>query len=301
MDLRQLLYFTTLAEVLNFRRAAERLNMSQPPLTVAIQKLELELGAPLFTRSARGVALTSAGEAALVSARAALAHADQVRQLAREGFKGERGRLTIGFVSSAIFALLPRLIPIFRLRFPNVELVLEESTSIEIANYIRSRRMDLGFVRLPLIEATHLDVSVMEVDEMVAAVPEAHGFSQRTVLPLRLLASEPFVTYPRGSVLHAQVLMACHEAGFTPRVTQEAAYVPTIMSLIQSGLGVGLVPSIASRHAPDGVKLLRLVRPLRIEMGLVLAGDAAHPLAENFRALAETALQSQGTSLQERP
>lgn len=296
MDLRQLLYFTTLAETLNFRRAAERLNMSQPPLTVAIRNLEQELGAPLFLRSARGVTLTNAGEAALASARAALAQAEQVRQTVREGFRGERGRLTVGFVSSAIFALLPRLIPLYQMRFPHVELVLEESTSVDITNNIRARRMDLGFVRLPLIEAAHLDVSVMEVDEMMAVVPENHPLAQRQAVPLRLLASERFVIYPHSSVLYAHILMACHEAGFTPRVAQEAAYVPTILSLVKSGLGVGLVPSISTLYVPDGVKLLRLLRPIRIEMGLVLARDAASPLAQNFKNLAVTAIDTQSIS-----
>src|SRR5438067_4816955 len=133
MELRQLLYFTTLADALNFHRAAERLNISQPPLTVAIRKLEEELGMRLFVRGPRGVTLTAAGEAALGPARAALAEAEAVRQAAREGSEGERGRLTVGFVSSAIYALLPGLIPLYRRRYPQVDLILEESTSVDIA------------------------------------------------------------------------------------------------------------------------------------------------------------------------
>src|SRR5688572_6835822 len=105
MELRQLRYFTTIAETLNFHRAAERLNVSQPPLTVAIRKLEEELGAALFLREARGVSLTPAGEAALPFARSALVQADLVRQAAREGSEGERGRLLIGFIGSAVFGL----------------------------------------------------------------------------------------------------------------------------------------------------------------------------------------------------
>jgi DNA-binding transcriptional LysR family regulator len=286
MDLRQLLYFTTLAETLNFRRAAERLNISQPPLTVAIRKLEEELGAPLFTRNPRGVALTAAGDAALGSARAALSQADQVRQAVREGFMGERGRLTVGFVSSAIYAALPRLIPLYRRRFPQVELVLEESTSIEIARRIRLRQMDVGLVRLPLLDSAQVDTAVIETDELMAAVPEAHPLASRRSLPLRLLAAEPFVTFPTTSVLHAHILMACHEAGFTPHIAQAAAQVHTILSLVRSGLGVALVPSRAGRYAPEGVKLQRLTQPPRIEMGLAVARDAASPLAQHFRSLA---------------
>jgi len=293
MDLRQLLYFTTLAETLNFRRAAERLNMSQPPLTVAIRRLEQELGAALFERSSRGVTLTMAGEAALAPAQATLAQADQVRQAVREGLSGERGRLAIGFVSSTIYALLPRLIPLYRRRFPHVELGLEESTSSEIVDRIRRRELDVGFVRLPLLEPAQVATQVVEVDELMAAVPAGSPFAGRDSIPLRALAPQPFITYPRTSALHTNMLAACHAAGFTPHCAQEASQVPTAISLVQSGLGVGLVPSNAARHVPSGVTLVRLTHPPRIEMGLVLAAHAPSPLAAKFRDVVNGACDSE--------
>jgi DNA-binding transcriptional LysR family regulator len=286
VDLRQLLYFTTLAETLNFHRAAERLNISQPPLSVAIRKLEEELGAPLFLRGARGVTLTPAGEAALEPARAALAQAEQVRQSVRDGGAGERGRLRVGFVGSAIYALLPRLIPVFRRRYPQVDLVLEEATSIEIARRIHARQLDVGLIRLPLLELTQLDATVVESDELVAAIPTSNPLAQRRSAPLRALAAEPFILYTRLSVLHATILLACHKAGFVPSVAQEAEQVHTILSLVQSGLGVALVPSKVTRYVPDGVRLVRLAEAPRIETGVVLARGAASPQALNFQALA---------------
>ena len=206
VDLRQLHYFTVLAETLNFHRAAERLNMSQPPLTVAIRKLEEDLGVPLFVRSPRGVTLTAAGEAALESARATLAHASQIRQTAREGALGERGRLQVGFVGSAIYELLPRLIPAYRRRYPKVDLVLEESTSIDIARKLRSHQLDVGLVRLPLLDMSGLDTQVTEVDELVVAVPTASVFAQRGSLALSQLAGEPFIIFSRISVLSTDTL-----------------------------------------------------------------------------------------------
>lgn len=286
MDLRQLLYFTTLAETQNFHRAAERLNISQPPLTVAIRKLEEELGAPLFVRGPRGVTLTAAGEAALEAARATLSHADHVRHAVREGSTGERGRLNVGFVGSAIYELMPKLIPLYRRRYPNVDLVLEEGTSIDIVRRIRAHQLDVGIVRLPLLELTELDTRVIETDELVVAVPTANTLSRRRSLPLSLLAAEPFVLFTRISVMHAIILMACHNADFVPRVAQEATQVHTILSLVQSGLGVALVPSKATRHVPEGVKLLRLAEPIRIETGIALPREAASPSALNFQALA---------------
>ncbi|HEY4547414.1 MAG TPA: LysR family transcriptional regulator [Pedomonas sp.] len=286
MDLRQLLYFTTLAETLNFHRAAERLHISQPPLTVAIRKLEEELGAPLFVRGPRGVSLTAAGEAALEAARATLSHADHVRHAVREGSLGERGRLQVGFVGSATYELLPKLIPLFRRRYPNVDLVLEEGASIDIVRKIRSHQLDVGIVRLPLLELTQLDTQVIEMDELVVAVPMSSPLAQRRSLPLSQLAAEPFILFTRISVMHAIILMACHNAGFVPKVAQEAAQVHTIMSLVQSGLGVALMPSKATRYVPEGVKLLRLADPIRIETGVALSRETASPFALNFQALA---------------
>lgn len=286
MDLRQLHYFTTLAETLNFHRAAERLNISQPPLTVAIRKLEDELGTPLFNRGPRGVSLTPAGEAALEAARATLSHADHVRHAVREGRLGERGRLHVGFVGSATYELLPRLIAAYRRRYPKVDLVLEEGASIDIVRKIRSHELDVGLVRLPLLELTELDTQVIETDELVVAVPTANPLAQRRSLQLSQLAAEPFVLFTRISVMHAIIVMACHNAGFVPRVAQEATQVHTIMSLVQSGLGVALMPSKATRHVPEGVKLLRLADPIRIETGIALSRATASPAALNFQALA---------------
>lgn len=286
MELRQLVYFTTLAETLNFRRAAERLNISQPPLTVSIRKLEEELGAPLFTRSSRGVALTAAGEAALQAARATLAEAAEVRLAARQGSAGERGRLRVGFVGSAIYGLLPRLIPAFRRRYPQVDLLLEEGTSVDIVRRLSARELDVGLIRLPLLEVAHLDIAVVERDELVVALPAGHALAHAERVPLSALSADPFILHTRVSVLHATVIRAAHHAGFVPQVAQEAAQVPTLLSLVRSGLGVALVPSLTARQAPEGVRMVRLMHPLPIEAGIVLPHEAPTRAALNFRALA---------------
>ncbi|MBW8911213.1 MAG: LysR family transcriptional regulator [Sphingomonas sp.] len=287
MELRQLLYFTTLSETLNFRRAAERLNISQPPLSVAIRKLEEELGAALFVRSSRGVTLTAAGEVALEHARSALAEASQLRQAVLEGSSGERGRLALGFVGSAIYALLPRLLGLYRKRYPKVNLVLQESTSIDIVHRILARQLDVGLVRLPLLEPGGLESQVIERDEFVVAMAATNPLASHDSLALSALAGEPFILYTRVSVLRGVILAACHRAGFVPQIAQEAAQVFTILSLVQSGLGVALVPSKATRQSPEGVKLLRLEKPQPIEAGVVIARGGASPLARNFLDLAK--------------
>lgn len=286
MELRQLTYFTTLAETLNFRRAAERLNMSQPPLTVAIRKLEAELGAVLFLRGPRGVSLTTAGEAALEHAHAVLMEAALLRQAVGDEADGERGHLSIGFVGSAIYALLPRLIRLYGKRYPKVEVELIESTSVEIVEQIQSRRLDVGLVRLPLLNTRNLDIDVVEQDELVVVVPSTSRLADRVTVSLSELRDEPFILYTDASALRRIIMMACHRANFVPRLAQVASQVYTILSLVQSGLGIAMVPSRATRHIPDGVTLLRLAEQQPIEAGIIVSSRWATSLARNFVTVA---------------
>lgn len=288
MELRQLRYFVALAETGNFHRAAERLNMSQPPLTVAIRKLESELGTPLFDRGPRGVTLTSAGIAALDTARATLSQAERFHRTAREGSRGERGRLRVGFVGSAVFELLPRIIPAFRERYPLVELVLEEATSVGIVRNLQAATMDVGLVRLPLLELAAVETRVIDRDELHVAIPSSSPLACGDKIALKMLENEPFVLQARVSVLHAITLMACHDAGFVPRVAQEAAQFSAVLSLVQSGLGVALVPARARRSVPQGVRLLRLVHRVPIESGVALPRSDASLIARNFAASINT-------------
>lgn len=286
MELRQLRYFVTLADTRNFHRAAERLHISQPPLTVAIRKLEEELGAPLFVRGPRGVTLTPAGRAALDIARAMLTQADRFREAVREGAAGARGRLRIGFIGSATFELLPRIIPEYRRLYPLVELVLEESTSVDIARKLTADELDVGLVRLPLMEMAAIDTLAVDRDEMHAALPEASPLTHADTVPLAALAGEPFILQSAISVLHSTTLTACHEAGFVPLVAQQAAQLSAVLALVRSGLGVALVPSRAASSAPQGVRLVRLARRVPIETGVALPRGTATQLARNFAAIA---------------
>ena len=285
MDLRQLRYFTTLAETLNFHRAAERLNMSQPPLTVAIRKLEAELGAPLFERGVRGVRLTAAGKAALGPAREALAQARAVRDAVQQGATGELGRLRIGFVGSAVSERLPSIISAYRAQYPRVELELQEMTSSALVEEIEARNFDAGLVRLPIMRRVALELDVIEDDELVAAMPESHALARRKAIALEELEGQPFILHGPVSVLHVTTILACQKAGFTPRVAQEGTQVQTILSLVQSGLGVGLVPARMARFAPESVRLMPLTEPIAIEMGIAYRPDA-EPLVRNFVAVA---------------
>lgn len=254
MNLRRIRHFNVLAETLNFSRAAERLHIAQPALSVSIQKLESELGTKLFERTPAGVVLTASGQAALIEARRLLYHGEQMLRTARDTAAGTSGRLRIGFVGSAIHRVLPALIPAFHDRYPSVELVLTESTSARILSQLREEALDVGIVRTPLLQPHGAMQHVLQRDRYVAALPATHPLAGRGRLSLSQLAGEPFVMYSASEAagLHASAMAACEAAGFTPEVTQVATQISTVLALVASGLGVGLIPEVArGERAPS--------------------------------------------------
>ena len=274
MNLRQLRQFVTLAETGNFHRAAEMLHMAQPPLSVSIRKLEEEMGEALFERRSTGVFLTTVGEAMLADARLTLFHAEQCRQAVMDARQGQGGLLRMGIIGSATYALLPELIPSLRERFPKIELELTEATSSEILDGLVSRRFDVGFVRYPVLHPAPFELLPMDRDDFVLAVSERSPLAAQEAIALSEAAHEPFIMYPRDKVpsLSALALMRCQLSGFTPRVAQEAMQVQTIMSLVASGLGVGLVAGVARLVMPRGVKCLALTdNPPGFHVGIALA------------------------------
>ena len=274
MNLRQLRQFVTLAETGNFHRAAEMLHMAQPPLSVSIRKLEEEMGEALFERRSTGVFLTTVGEAMLADARLTLFHAEQCGQAVMDARQGQGGLLRMGIIGSATYALLPELIPSLRERFPKIELELTEATSSEILDGLVSRRFDVGFVRYPVLHPAPFELLPMDRDDFVLAVSEHSPLAAHDAIALSDAARQPFIMYPQHKVpgLSTLALIRCQLSGFTPRVAQEAMQVQTIMSLVASGLGVGLVAGVARLVMPRGVKCLALTDyPPGFHVGIALA------------------------------
>ncbi|MBS0466130.1 MAG: LysR family transcriptional regulator [Proteobacteria bacterium] len=274
MKLRQLQQFVTLAETGNFHRAAECLHMAQPPLSVSMRKLEDELGSALFERTTTGVLLTPAGQAMLHDARQALLHAQQCRQAVQDARDGTGGRLRLGIIGSATYALLPRLIPSLRARYPKIALELTEATSSDVLEGLLSHRFDAGLVRHPVLDASGFELLPLDRDEFVLAVADSSPLAMHDAIALHEAAHEPFIMYPRAKVpgLAALAMMRCQFSGFVPQVAQEAMQVQTIMSLVASGLGVGLVAGVARQVMPRGVKCLLLTdNPPGFHVSIALA------------------------------
>ena len=292
MELRQLTQFCAVADELSFRRAAERLHMAQPPLSVAIRKLEEELGATLFERRGRSIALTDAGTAALHRARRVLAEIDQLREATRLSASGETGRVRIGFVGSATYSLLPRLLPRLRRTCPGIDLELHESTNEVMLAQLETGRLDLGLVRFPTgSSAPGLQYALVERDVFQAVLPKGHALAAGRSVTLKALAQQPLIDYSSTAVagLHAMVMLAFQQAGLTPQVAQEATQVQTVISLVESGLGVALVPSVAARLSSRQV----VFRPIRglpdgvaIGIALTWAPDTASMATRRLREVA---------------
>jgi DNA-binding transcriptional LysR family regulator len=251
MDIRQLRNFVVLAETLNYRRAAELLHITQPPLSSSIRKLEEQLGTALFARSRRGTVLTEAGAAALDDARRALQHINQFCRAAQAVDKGHAGVLRVAFVGSATYALLPRVIPEFKRHCPGVQLQLQDSTTRQILGMVERNDVDVGLVRTPVTADGAVTLTRIENDVFVAAVPADSALARKRRLMMNDLAEQAFIFYSRdvAAGLHDMAMLACRNAGFVPHVRQHAERVQTVISLVQSGLGVALVPSAAARQA----------------------------------------------------
>ncbi len=260
VDFRRLRYFVAVAETLHFGRAAARLHMSQPPLSRQIQQLEREMGALLFRRSKRRVELTDAGAYLLEQARRMLAEADTLAARTRRVESGESGRLTLGFISSVDYSILPGLLSAYRAAHPGVTLELRELTSDVQLRELHEGRIDAGMLLAPVDDATLAMLPLLR-EPLVAALPADDALARsRTLLSLSSLARRPFIIFPRSAAtgLYDSIVEFCRQAGFTPHVAQEAIQMQTIVSLVSAGLGVALVPASLRDLRRRGVVYRRL-------------------------------------------
>lgn len=301
MDLRQLRQFVAVAEHLHFGRAAQALSMAQPPLSRSIRAIEQELGVALFERSKRKVLLAGAGRALLPEAKAVLAAAARLADIARGAAAGEQGELVLSFVSIVDYSFLPDLLRRFTMRFPGVRVDLREATTdVQLAD-LRAGRSDCGILLGPLSAdsadsagaarpGAALDYCALVSESMVLALPATHARAHPgpPIAP-KALAGEAFICSPRHVAprLHDAIIGICAAAGFSPRIVQEAIQMQTIISLVSAGMGVALVPeSILSLKRPGVIyRRLRGARPL-LEVGLAWRDGNSSAVLRNFVALA---------------
>lgn len=282
VELRHLRYFLAVSDTLHFGRAAKKLSMAQPPLSQQIRRLEEMLGTPLFERTTRGVSLTAAGAMLRERARSTMARLeddlDQTRRVAR----GEEGRLTVGFSGSVIFTELPAAIQHYRQAYPRVEVRLREMWTSEQLPALADGSIDVGFLR-DGERRPELALMPLMREPFFAALPAGHKLGRQRTVDVAALEDEPFVLFSRrhGDLAYERTIRCCLDAGFQPRIGQEAPQFPTLIRLVAAGLGVSLVPACVATVPFPGA----LYRPIRskrwtsVDIGTRVDGISATAMA----------------------
>lgn len=248
MELKQLRYFVAVAEELHFGRAARRLFISQPALSFDIRKFEAQLGVQLLERTNKAVTLTNAGYVLLEEARRLLEQADEVRRIAARSAHGLAGRLRIGFVNSMLYRGLPAAVRRFEADHPAVEVVLREMNTIEQVHALQRFHIDLGFAHWGRFPA-EVQSETLFSEPFLCCLPAGHALARKRRIDLALLAREPFILFPRSVSphYHDQIIATCVEAGFSPQIRHEARLWQTVVTMVEFGMGVALVPAALGR------------------------------------------------------
>jgi DNA-binding transcriptional LysR family regulator len=290
VELRQFRYFVAVAEELHFSRAALRLHIGQPPLSLQIQAIERELGVTLFNRNRRKVELTEAGALFLIEARAALVQAARAVETAKRAARGEVGTLRVSFTTSApLTRVFTRTVRAFRRALPDVHLELRIQTSQRILDQLLLGHVDLGLIRPAASHPIPTGIAAIPVveDRLLLVLPADHPLTKRKgPLPLAALQAERFVLRQRGTGAgyYEQVLQICAQAGFAPNVVQEATEPPTILGMVAAGIGVSIAPaSLQAIHVEDVVwRELALGREAVSSILLVLNTRQENSLRSQF-------------------
>ena len=305
MELRHLRYFIAVAEEGHVTRAAERLGIQQPPLSLQLKALERELDVQLFRRKARGVELTDAGRALLHDARAMLDQLERAQDTARRAARGEQGRLCIGVTSTTPFnPLVPRSIRAFSDACPLVSLTVEECLSDELIERLQNESLDAAFIRISLSDKSKLTVLPLLDEPMVVALSSRHPLAARhSAIPLKSLSEETFILYgPPGTGMYDTIIAGCQAAEFNPRVgnlgasTQRAPRIGSTLSLVAAGLAITFVPESLQRMDLEGVVYRRISGRVQPKAMLSLATRRNDPSAvlRQFSRIVRSTAQANG-------
>lgn len=297
-ELAQLRCFTMVAGELNFRRAAQRLHMTQPPLSRQIRLLEHQLGVSLFDRNTRSVTLTAAGRAFLVEARSLLDRAERATQAARRIAAGDIGSVTLGFVANAVYSLLPPVVADLRRRQPDIDLALHEMSTFEQQEALLARRIDIGIVRGALARPGVRSELLLR-EPFLLAVHRTHPLAERPDLRVDDLNGQDFLLYAHSAWQPFNELISglFRSARVQPSSVQMLGSTLTILSLVNAGLGVALVPRSASAIRPEGLVFRTIALPEGVdsELHLISREDDDNPACTAVRLALHSAASQEHT------
>jgi DNA-binding transcriptional LysR family regulator len=289
MDLRQFRYFVAVAEELHFTRAAARLNIGQPPLSLQIQAIERELGVVLLRRTRRNVELTPAGQLFLQEARLALLQAERAVQTVIRAAKGEMGTLRLSFITSVpLVNVFTSAVRAFRLASPDVHLELKVQSSVKIIDDVLLGTVDVGFTRPSITTVMPAALKVIPVyqDRLMAVLPIDHPLASGSEpIPIGALKQDKFVLRRRGSGtgFYEQVFDMCAEAGFSPQIVQEAVEATTTLGLVAAGVGITIAPqALQSINVHDVVWRELADASVLSRIYLIYHNTNSNPIRERF-------------------
>jgi DNA-binding transcriptional LysR family regulator len=277
MELRHLRYFIAVAEELHFGRAAQRLRITQPPLSFQIQSLERELGVQLFVRG-RSIQLTEAGRALLAKAREAIEAADAAARAAQQASLLITGRLRVGYPAAGVFELPPLALRTFQERFPSVGVETVVATTGAHLESLRTDELDVAFVRLGVLDREAMRFRTLQPEPLVLAVPNDHALARLPVVPVERLAGEPIILFPHAlePLLYRYLVTdVLGRSRVVPSVVLEATTLESACSAVAAGLGVTFVGEPLTRvFAMPGVVYRPLAAPPLSELGVAWRRDA---------------------------
>ena len=287
MDLRKLRYFQAVAEELSYSRAAERLRIAQPALSRAVQEMEAELSATLLERNRRTVRLTPAGKVLLREAGILFERWDEAMRRVRRTAAGEEGELRLGYIGPPTQPFLGALLHEYRTRYPLVSIHLEERTPERVWEMLAKGRLSAAFTR-PVFAAaaSGLRTVTLRSERFGAVVPSSHPLAESRSVSWKRLAREPLVVLARreGVGSHDGIMSACRHAGFAPRLAYTPSLIGTVLSYVEAGAGVGIVPeSVLAPELPLRFVVLKPV--VTIPLVFVWDEDEDTPAVQRFREL----------------
>jgi DNA-binding transcriptional LysR family regulator len=289
MELRQVRSFLSVAETLHFGRTAALIHISQPALSLQIRSLEEEIGVRLFERNRRKTTLTEAGVAFRKEALRALSQLDLAIHNSRLAASGKLGFLRVGFIFTAGFEIVPGIVRQFRGLNPEVELSLRSIPTATQLRMLEKGSLDVGFLRLPIGAHPILEVQTVHREPFMVVMPRSHQLAKKKRVRLRELSGENFVMYERSYApgFHDLILGMLHDAGIVPSITQTAAEIATVISLVDALMGVTILPVSAVKYCVASVVAREIIgNPPLSEIALVCDKRLRPPVVDNFRSFA---------------
>jgi DNA-binding transcriptional LysR family regulator len=289
MELRQIRSFLSIAETLHFGRTAELIHLSQPALSLQIRALEEEVGVRLFERNRRKTTLTAAGLAFRDDAAAALSQLEQGVRRARLAASGKTGLLRIGFISTAGSEIVPNILRQFRKLNPEVEFSLRNILTAEQVRMLETGALDIGFLRVPIGEHSALDVVTVHREPFVLVVPSSQKLAKIKRVRLREVADQDFVGYERTYApgFHDLIFGILRDAKIVPNVSQTAGELPTLIALVDSGMGITILPASAVKHSVASVVACEILDRIPMsEIAIAVSKRFRASVVDNFRSFA---------------